>query len=397
MIVRFAKRMITEVDPRLLWKFSYTLGWKGMRAVQKFEKRMKRGEFFPAFLFISVTNRCNLSCKGCWSTQTNPPRDLDIATLDNMIEGCKKKGSYFFGILGGEPLLHKGLFDLFERHPDCYFLLFTNGQLLTGEIAEKMRRAGNVSPLISIEGLREVSDERRGGTDVYAKALDALDQCHKHKLVTGVCTSVCQSNIDELATQEFVDDLIARGVHYLWYYIYRPVGPDPSPELALSPDQILDLRRFMVDIRPKTPMMIVDAYWDHEGNALCPAAVGISHHISPAGDVEPCPPIQFACDNVGDGTNLDALFRDSKFLADFRSIVAERTRGCILLEDPGALGKIVRQSGAYDSSGRDKALDELNSMTVVGSHHQPGRTIPEKSFMYKFAKKHWFFGFGAYG
>ena len=101
MIARFAKRMITEVDPRLLWKFSYTLGWKGMRAVQKFEKRMKRGEFFPAFLFISVTNRCNLSCKGCWSTPTNPPRDLDIDTLDNMIESCKKKGSYFFGILGG--------------------------------------------------------------------------------------------------------------------------------------------------------------------------------------------------------------------------------------------------------------------------------------------------------
>ena len=27
----------------------------------------------------------------------------------------------------------------------------------------------------------------------------------------------------------------------------------------------------------------------------------------------------------------------------------------------------------------------------------PGQEIPEKSFFYRFAKKHWFFGFGAYG
>ena len=31
------------------------------------------------------------------------------------------------------------------------------------------------------------------------------------------------------------------------------------------------------------------------------------------------------------------------------------------------------------------------------SQHQPGQEIPEKHWMYRLAKKHYFFGFGAYG
>ena len=390
-------RMLTEVDPRLLWKFGYTFGWKGMRAVNKFQRRLKRGEFFPAFLFISITNRCNLSCRGCWVSKTDPPCELDIGTLDNVVRESKKQGSYFFGILGGEPLLHKDIFTLFERHPDCYFLLFTNGLPLTDTVAAELRRLGNVSPLISLEGLERVSDERRGGTDVFERSMAALSLCREHRLVTGVATSVCQSNIDDLATEQFVNELAGRGVHYLWYYIYRPVGPDPAPELVLSAEQIIELRRFIVDIRLTAPLMVVDAYWDHEGEALCPAAVGISHHISPAGDIEVCPPIQFACENIGDGTHLFETFNTSKFLSDFRKMACAHTRGCVLLEDPDILRKFMEAHGAHDSSGRDIGFEELARMLPCGSHHQPGRAIPEKSRLYRLAKKHWFFGFGAYG
>lgn len=167
MSMRFVGRMLREPDKRALWKFAWNFGWKGMRAVGRFQQRLKRGQFFPAFLFLSVTDQCNLSCQGCWVTQCSPHRELSVEALDSVVRQCKAQGSYFFGILGGEPLLHKGLFDLFERHPDAYFLLFTNGTLITDEIAREMRRLGNVSPLISIEGSRPVSDERRGGREVY--------------------------------------------------------------------------------------------------------------------------------------------------------------------------------------------------------------------------------------
>jgi MoaA/NifB/PqqE/SkfB family radical SAM enzyme len=390
-------RMITEVNPRLLRNFLYTFGWKGMRAVQRFERRKKKGQHFPAFMFISVTNRCNLSCQGCWVTPTQPPQDMDLETLDALVAECGRHGSHFFGILGGEPLLHKGLFDFFERHPDSYFLLFTNGSFLDDDAAAALARAGNVTPLISIEGLEEVSDVRRGGKQVYSKALAALEACRKHRLVTGVATSVCRSNQADLASGEFVRRVADMGAHYLWYYIYRPVGPQPTPELALDADEIHALRRFIVDIRQTAPLAVVDAYWDHQGKALCPAVTGIAHHVGPSGAIEVCPPIQFACDTLASGKDLAVLIEDSAFLKAFRTTMAEQTRGCILLDDPAALHDFMQAQNAQDSSGRGTAYDELAAMTPRASHHQPGKEIPERSWAYRLAKKFWFFGFGAYG
>ncbi len=391
------KRLLTEPDKRLLWKFSYNFGYKGMRSIEKFEKRLKRGEYFPAFLFLSVTNACNLACQGCWVSQSNPPKQISPGTLDNVITECKRQGSFFFGILGGEPLLYEGLFDVFEKHPDCYFLLFTNGTLITDDVAREMRRIGNISPLVSIEGLEEVSDVRRGGENVYEQSMLGLANCRKHRLVTGVCTSVCKSNIDDLASEKFVNDIAALGAHYLWYYIYRPVGPNPEPRLALSAEQVTALRRFIVDIRLKAPLMVVDAYWDDKGNALCPAGIGIANHISPDGYIEPCPPIQFAKDNIGDGTGLYDIFNGSDFLAKFRMMSCKTTQGCIIMEHPDELSDFMKTEDAVDSSGRGTLKDEFDQMCACGSHHQPGKEIPERSWAYRFAKKHWFFGFGAYG
>jgi MoaA/NifB/PqqE/SkfB family radical SAM enzyme len=396
MMVRFGWRMLREVDPRLLWMLATRCGWGGMRAVDKFYQRLQRGEYFPAFLFFSITNQCNLSCQGCWVTP-NPPAELSLDTLERVIATCKEKGNAFFGILGGEPLLHAGLFELFERHKNCYFILFTNGLMLDAQVAARLRRLGNVTPLISIEGLETESNERRGGTGVYNAALDALRYCHENKLFTGVASSITRNSIDDLVTEKFVQEIAKRGAHYLWYYIYRPVGPCPSPERALTQEQILQLRRFMVEQRPKAPLMLVDAYWDHEGRALCPAVSGIAHHIGPNGDIELCPVLQFAKENIGDGTGLAEKFQNSALLKNFRAQTADRTRGCIIMDDPHWLANFAQSQGAYDSSGRGTVFQELMAAAPCASHHVPGGEIPEKSWYYRFAKKHWFFGFGAYG
>ena len=41
-------------------------------------------------------------------------------------------------------------------------------------------------------------------------------------------------------------------------------------------------------------------------------------------------------------------------------------------------------------------MAEFEAMTPRHSQHHPGQEIPEEHWAYRFAKKHWFFGFGAY-
>ena len=396
MVLKLAYRMLSTTDLRLLWKFAWNFGLQGMLSIRRFHRRIQAGRQFPPFLFLSITNRCNLLCQGCWVTTTPPHTQLAPETVDRIIGQSARQGTRFFGIMGGEPLLHSHLPEIFEAHKNCYFQLFTNGTLMTDEIAARLRRAGNVTPLISVEGTESVSDERRGGRDVYARTLEGVDCCLRNRLITGVATSVCKTNIDDLVHEDFLDALIRRGVHYVWYYAFRPSGPNPAPHLALEPDDLIRLRQFVVDMRCRKPIIIVETYYNDRGEALCPAAEGISYHVNPWGDIEPCPPIQFSRENVHDADDVVAQIEGSQFLRDFRSFAAGRTRGCILLEDPDALREFMVAHGAKDATARDAGLAELTAMTPRTSQHLPGREIPEKHWAYRFAKKHWFFGFGGY-
>jgi hypothetical protein len=226
--------------------------------------------------------------------------------------------------------------------------------------------------------------------------LRGLDHCLREGLLTGVATSVCQSNIDELLTEEWLGELIKRGVHYTWYHTYRPVGPKPNFDLALRPDQLVRVRKFVTGMRAKMPIAIIDAYYDGEGQALCPMSTGVSHHISPRGDIEPCPIIQFATETIRDSRGIYATMRDSAFLKDFRELSAHHTRGCVVLERPDLVKQLVVKHGARDTTARGTAMVELEAMTPRLSQWLPGQEVPEKHWMYRLSKKYWFSDFGAY-
>jgi MoaA/NifB/PqqE/SkfB family radical SAM enzyme len=391
-----AKRVLLETDKRLLWKFFWNMGVRGSMSVVKFKRRLKRGEFFPPFLYVSVINSCNLRCQGCWVDVAAKQEKIDLEAMSKLIAEAREMGNSFFGIVGGEPFMHPELLQIIDRHPDCYFQVFTNGHFITDEVAKELRRMGNVTPLISVEGNEIVSDERRGRGDVLSKTMQGIQNCLDNKVFTGVCTSLCKTNIDDLLTEKWVDRLIEMGVLYTWFHVYRPMGPDACPDLCLTPEQQLSIRKFVVETRAKKPIAVIDAYFDGEGQALCPAATGISHHINPWGGVEPCPIIQFATDNIHDESKSLREKFASDFLTDFRKLASKTTRGCIVLERPDLLEELVVLHGAEDVTARKTALAELQKMEVRTSQFNPETQIPEKSWAYRLVKRFFFNDFGAY-
>jgi hypothetical protein len=166
----------------------------------------------------------------------------------------------------------------------------------------------------------------------------------------------------------------------------------------LDKEEVLSFRRFVVEQRKDAPLFIIETYWDDKGNALCPGAIGMSHHISPSGALEFCPPIQMAKDFINeDGSNLATLFENSEFLANFRKMTSESSRGCILLEDPHKLVEFLEKHQAIDTTSRRTILEEYKRMSPLAGHNLRGEEIPEVNPIYKWVKKNYFFGFGAYG
>jgi MoaA/NifB/PqqE/SkfB family radical SAM enzyme len=400
MMLSLAKRVLFESDKRLLWKLAWNMGLKGAMSVQRHKSRLKRGEFFPPFLYVSIINSCNLRCQGCWVDVASKQEIIQPEAFDKLIREAKSMGNVFFGIVGGEPFMHPKLFELLEAHPDCYFQIFTNGHFITDEKAKRLRKLGNVTPLISVEGTEIVSDERRGRAGVLSKTLQGLQNCLNNKLLTGVCTSLCRTNIDDLLNDRWVDRLIEMGVMYTWFHVYRPMGPNPNPELCLTPEQARRARQFVVDIRAKKPIIVIDAYYDGEGKALCPAATGLSHHINPWGDIEPCPIVQFSKESIhskaDDTRSLRKKFTQSAFLREFRELSQQTTRGCIVLERPDLLKTLVEKHSAKDVTARKTAIQELSVMQTRTSQYAPGAEIPEKNVFYRIAKRFFFNDFGVY-
>ncbi|MBN1591272.1 MAG: radical SAM protein [Pirellulales bacterium] len=396
MLARLAYRLTTEVSPRLLFKAGYLWAHKSLRAIRAHRRRSGRGELFPPFLFFALTNACNLHCRGCWIESKGTTYRLSREEIDTMIAVGRRHHVHFHTLLGGEPMIYPDVLNIPKRHPDCYFQIITNGMFFDASTAERIAELGNVTPLVSLDGPAETNDDRRG-PGVFEAAVQGMQRLHQRKILFGVATTVTGENLDAVTSDAYVREIIDRGAMYLWYYVFRPVGANPSPRFCVDHEQMLTFRRRLLELRRRHPIILIDTYWNAQGEAVCPAALGLGFHIGPQGSIEPCPPLSFAREKIGDHQgDLFRTINESTFLRGFQQFVEQRTKGCVILEHPQELVEFFRSQGATDYSGRD-ALAELATAEARTSHHLPGEEIPEDFWFYRMLKRRLFFGMGGYG
>ncbi|MFM8931394.1 MAG: radical SAM protein, partial [Gemmataceae bacterium] len=250
MLAKLAYRTATELKPRIAAKAAHLWVFKGMLAVNAYRSRLRKKDLYPPFMFIALTNTCNLRCQGCWVEKEGEAYHLPAQDLDNIIHSCKRMSAYYYTLLGGEPYMYKGIWDIFNRHKDCYFQTITNGMLFTERNADRVAEAGNITPLISIDGAALNNDKRRG-EGVYDSALKGMERLKQRGVLFGTACTITKENLDEVLCDKYLEDMIRRGCMYIWYYVYRPVGEDPHPEYCLSPDDLIEARRRLVALRHK--------------------------------------------------------------------------------------------------------------------------------------------------
>ena len=121
---------------------------------------------------------------------------------------------------GGEPLVRKDdIIRICEKHSDCEFLAFTNATLIDEDFANEMLRVKNFIPAISIEGFEEATDFRRGeGT--YKKIVQAMEILKQKKLAFGISCCYTSKNAEVIGSEEYIDDMIAKGAKFAWFFTY---------------------------------------------------------------------------------------------------------------------------------------------------------------------------------
>jgi len=307
------------------------------------EYQEKYGVMPPFVVLISPTMRCNLRCRGCYAANYTRSSDLEPAIIDKVIDQCRQIGCHFITLVGGEPFLYEPLFEIFERHNDVVFQVFTNGTLIDQNIAQKLVELGNVAPAISIEGFEEETDLRRG-RGVFDKVMRAMDSLRREGALFffSVCTT--RQNYKDAVSDRFVDLMVEKGAALGWYFNYMPVGRRPELDLMPTPEQRNYIRRRVSQLRTEKPILLIDFWGDGPLVDGCLAGGKLYLHITNNGDVEPCIFCHFAVDNIKE-KNLEEVLNSNFFKAIRRAqpFGHNDIRPCPLIDHPGAMAGLIKK------------------------------------------------------
>jgi len=342
-------KLFSEIDPGIRKKLvsNTILNAILLGRARQIQIEQEEGIHVPFTLLIDPTSACNLKCVGCWAGEYRKHDQLEPELLDRIFCEAKELGIYAVVMSGGEPFMYPYLFDIAEKHNDMVFMIYTNGTKIDEQVADRLRELGNISPAISIEGWEERTDHRRG-KGVFRRITQAMDYLKERGVLFGASITITRENVEEVASDEFIDFLIEKGVKYVWTFHYIPIGSEPNLDLMVLPEQRAWLVNRIFQLRSEKPIAIIDFWNDGALIEGCIAGGRCYFHINARGDVEPCAFVHFAVDNIKE-KSLKEVLQSPLFKAyQKRQPFSDNLlRPCPIVDVPEALREIVRESGAY--------------------------------------------------
>ncbi|MBP3876798.1 MAG: radical SAM protein [Lachnospiraceae bacterium] len=352
---RFFNNLLEHADVEFIRGLFLSIGFEGAfygyRETRKTAKRL--GMQCPWIILFDPTSACNLHCKGCWASEYSRQLNLSYDDMNKIVTEGKELGIHAYIMTGGEPMVRKkDIIRLASEHPDCGFMLFTNGTLVDQQFCDDMRRCKNIILSMSIEGFEGATDDRRG-SGVFQKVMDTMDLLRKNGLVYG--TSICYTsqNYKAVTSDEFYDFLIDKGVAFSWYFHFMPVGMDATMDLVPTPEQREYMYHRIREVRDwenGKPIFLMDFQNDGEFVSGCIAGGKYYCHINPNGDVEPCVFIHYSGANIKEKSLLECLqqplFRQYQANQPFNKNLLQP---CPMLENPERLRAMVNASGAHST------------------------------------------------
>ena len=353
--IGYVDRILDELDPQVIRMTALNLGYQaaylGTKTIR--EKRAEHQCNIPWLILMDPTSACNMHCTGCWAAEYGHKLNLTLEEMDSIVTQGKELGIYFYMFTGGEPLVRKAdLIRLCERHPECAFHAFTNGTLIDDAFCAEMRRVGNFSVSVSLEGFEAENDARRGAGNFRA-VMDAMARMKRHGLLFGASICYTRQNSDAVTSDAFLDQIVEAGCRFAWYFHYMPVGSEAAVELLPTPEQREYMYHRVREIRGRSggkPIFTMDFQNDGEFTGGCIAGGRNFLHINAGGDVEPCVFVHYSSANIREVSLLEAL-KQPLFMAyrDGQPFNGNHLRPCPMLENPEHLLRMVQKTGAHST------------------------------------------------
>lgn len=324
---------------------------RASRAASKKRKEAEMaGEHIPSFLIASITSQCNLHCAGCYSRCNNatvdsePVSQLTSEEWSKIFVEADELGVSFILLAGGEPMLRRDVIEAAGKRRNILFPIFTNGTYMDEKYFDLFDKRRNLLPVISIEGERDITDERRG-EGIYDKLICNMDELHRRRLIFGASVTVTTRNIGEVTSDDFLEKLSDRGCRVVIFVEFVPVTDD-GRELAPGDREREYLRDEIARLRRERPEMVYISFpGDEKSSGGCVAAGRGFFHINSHGGAEPCPFSPYSDVNIKYSSLREAM-RSPLFTAlrDGWILLDDHEGGCVLYEKRELVEQLMAKS-----------------------------------------------------
>ena len=273
----------------------------------------------PWLIELSVTYRCNCSCKHCsvsnYFSDADLQRELTTEQIKDILDQAVAMGIPKVDYFGGEPLLRKDLLELvrYGESLGIYISLTTNAWSLSRDMVSKLKDAGISCINISLDSVdAEEHDRLRGLPGIYDRAVEGIKLCREFRVPCIVSTYATRRRVEGFGSDQdnsllaaiiqLSKDLQATGIRILFPIIAGEWVK--KKEIELDEQE----KRHVIEHIDTSFAFIEGAYSVKGKHKVCQALSGRMFNISPYGDIQLCVAFTHSFGNVKE-TPLPALIQ----------------------------------------------------------------------------------------
>ena len=213
-------------------------------------------KYAPRTVHFDIATKCNSNCIYCLaSDRMKKNKELTTKQIIKIIDQLPDLGTWLLCLSGGEPFLRKDIFEILNHVEKLQLLtqVYTNGTLITKEIAERLSKYRYVFLQISLDSyIAEHNDSNRGLKNSYAKTMQGINNLLEYGEVPEICMVLTHNNYKDLEkTAEFLHKL---GINYVRIgpaHPYSGRGYKNSNKLQLTIKQTEEIGKKIIKINEK--------------------------------------------------------------------------------------------------------------------------------------------------
>jgi radical SAM protein with 4Fe4S-binding SPASM domain len=210
------------------------------------KKRDKTG--FPRDVIFEITHRCNLRCRHCYVAPESGKKELSTQEVKSVLDQLVEAGCLHLTLTGGEPLRRKDILALIDyaRRIGLFVHLFTNGTLITPQIADRLKEFQLTSLELSLHSLkRERFDWFTRVAGSYDRAINAINLLKERTLPIALKITITRANLDEIGELKAFVEYVGATPEWAAVLMPRQDGSKDNITVRLEPEGVVNLNALL--------------------------------------------------------------------------------------------------------------------------------------------------------